>query len=661
MKRPSELKWPCIWVLSRFGTILLCCLLSSMKTASGQALCPDRVPRTLDSIALETNRLGNTPKKLAYLFCCVDSLQYRTPEMALQLCTKIDTLAKQAGIIPALAQSQYRQAWLRYHELRKTTLDSAMTNAQISETLYRQVDDPYWLARAYGLLAAISLGQKAVEEAKRYVGEAEANILKIKGQKKDSLWVSAYMDILQSTMPGNDLPTVRATLENAREKYLQVDDPAGAARACTNLAFACRDSGAPEAVVHAYFQEALDYYERCGAQNGLASVYIPWGGYYTLLFEIDSSRRDCFRQAVKCLRKAAAIHPNFAVYNQLGATYHFKAATLSNRSPLFAMYVDSTRQFYEKAIAIAVLDESTDNLQVLVDNIASLCGQTGNCDAWLSKVSLAYQQIFSQTRTEAANAKDQLIDFGKEQSRLRQRNLRISAGLVLLALTIVFLVVFFQMRVRSLNRELQAQLKMLQAQLNPHFVSNCMNAIVNLINQKHLIEANGYIVKFTRLCRNLLEHSDDTQVSLKKEIETLRYYLDLEKLRLREQLVYEIITDPDIDQEVVKIPLMLVQPFAENAIWHGIQQKATPGKLTLSFQREGKKQLKLTIEDNGIGRKRAQEIQSGHVREHQSKGMQIARKRIEYIQQMKGAAFEISDVWPKAEDTGTRVTIRIRV
>lgn len=602
--------------------------------------------------------MANKADQLSYLFCCVERYTGSHPELAIQLCRHANELAAGVQHKSALARSHYLEAWLRYYESDDPILDVAKAHAAISVELYGQLNDAYGMAASQGLLAAIHSVYGETIQAGTLTEQAAAAIGTLTGRYKDSLLVSAYVNTLRASLPGASPENVRAELKAALEKYRLLNDRAGIARACKNLALVSWAGGEPEPVVTAYFRQALEQYREFGSRRGVTATLVRWGAYYTALFEQDNSRLDYFDQAVACLNQALETSADFEVFAQLGVTYHHKAAAEQAGNSGVSSAIDSMRHYYTRAIQAAEQAESQEQLDVLVRNIAGICGQTGDCSAWMLKVSEVSRAIDGQRRKQAQQAQAQLAQFAEEQFRLRQRNQWITAALLILGLVAVFIFIFFQLRVRSLNRELQAQLKTLQARLNPHFIANCMNAIDALIGDNRLKEASGYIVKFTRLCRNLLDQSDETTVTIAKEVETLKYYFDLEKLRLGDKFEYDISVDTAIRPERTAIPLMLIQPFAENAIWHGIQPKNTPGKVRVSIQALPDDRIKIQIEDNGIGRKKSREIQSRSNREHRSWGMDISRQRIEAIRRMKDASFDITDLEnEQGEARGTLVSI----
>ena len=170
----------------------------------------------------------------------------------------------------------------------------------------------------------------------------------------------------------------------------------------------------------------------------------------------------------------------------------------------------------------------------------------------------------------------------------------------------------------------------LLAQMNPHFIFNALNSVQRYIMNKDQESAHDYLQKFSSMMRKVLENSCRPTIVLSEEIEMLNLYLQIESLRFDQGFDFEIsVKEDDIWQ--LEIPTMLIQPFVENAIWHGLMNKATRGKISLTFSKLNEKLLRCEIQDNGIGRKKAEDLKSKASVKHKSRGTDIIRKRIELL------------------------------
>lgn len=201
----------------------------------------------------------------------------------------------------------------------------------------------------------------------------------------------------------------------------------------------------------------------------------------------------------------------------------------------------------------------------------------------------------------------------------------------------------------------------LRAQMNPHFIFNALNSIQHFITMEDEVSANYYLSQFAKLIRRVLENSKTTLISLEDEITTLKLYLNLEALRFEGKFEYEINIAEDIDSYDVELPSMILQPFAENAIWHGLMPKrdGTP-ILSINFKR-GEDYLICEVRDNGIGREAASKVSTKNLSEHKSTGISNTIKRLSLMskRENKQANVEFVDLMENGKATGTSVIVRI--
>lgn len=183
--------------------------------------------------------------------------------------------------------------------------------------------------------------------------------------------------------------------------------------------------------------------------------------------------------------------------------------------------------------------------------------------------------------------------------------------------------------------------------MNPHFIFNALNSIQQYILSGNVDEANGYLSKFSRLQREVLNHCDQQFISLEKEMEMLNLYLEMEQLRFNGNLEYAISVKDDMDSSEIKIPPMMLQPFVENAIWHGLIPKISNRRVDIEFSLRDFELLQCSIRDNGIGRAAAdfQKPKEDGVL-HKSKGVSLVNERMKILQQQYQQPFDvkISDI-----------------
>ena len=211
---------------------------------------------------------------------------------------------------------------------------------------------------------------------------------------------------------------------------------------------------------------------------------------------------------------------------------------------------------------------------------------------------------------------------------------------------------------RIANIESQA----LRAQMNPHFIFNTLSSIQHYISNNDTNAALKYLSKFAKLMRRIMDNSKQQMIPVAEEINALNLYLELEVMRFENKFKYAITVDATVDQNYDRIPSMLIQPYVENAIIHGLLPKKAPGKISITLQRQGDTILCI-IEDNGIGRKKSQEFKKNRVQQHKSMGMSITQERLDVLNSSLNSNLyvEITDIYENGHTAGTKVQLVIPI
>ena len=297
----------------------------------------------------------------------------------------------------------------------------------------------------------------------------------------------------------------------------------------------------------------------------------------------------------------------------------------------------------------------------------------------LEEFNRVQDSVVTERSARELTKRDLLYSFGKEQladslrhvNELTVSNLATSAArrgswiaaafglLVVLGLLVFFIIDRQRRRARYEKEAAQLETQALRSQMNPHFIFNALNSINAFVQQNDGASASAYLSKFARLMRLVLENSRQAEVPLKDDIEALDLYLNLELARSRdasgaEKFDYSINVDPSIDQEDTLVPPLVVQPFVENAIWHGMAGKAEKGRITLSVTRVGD-DLVMAIEDDGAGRhaKKMEPVPGAAVKKT-SLATTITKARLDLVSKQRGrpAGFRYIDL-----PQGTRVEV----
>ncbi|RYG44111.1 MAG: GAF domain-containing protein, partial [Chitinophagaceae bacterium] len=221
-----------------------------------------------------------------------------------------------------------------------------------------------------------------------------------------------------------------------------------------------------------------------------------------------------------------------------------------------------------------------------------------------------------------------------------------------------------QQELAGINEQLvEARLSALQAQMNPHFIFNALNSIKRMILDGDNEKASRYLSKFALMIRMTLEHSKEVFVTLDENIQYLKAYLDMEKLRFEDSFTYSIYADDEVDTAETVLPSMMIQPIVENAIWHGLMQSATEKKLRIAFT-QVENRLACTVEDNGIGIHRSEKLKETQRPLHRSIGLENLQKRIRIMNEKykTDCSLEITDLKIAGiNGSGTRVVLQMNM
>ncbi|MDF7818736.1 histidine kinase [Runella sp. MFBS21] len=283
-----------------------------------------------------------------------------------------------------------------------------------------------------------------------------------------------------------------------------------------------------------------------------------------------------------------------------------------------------------------------------------------------------------KTQAAEAQSRQELIIRNLKINELRQslylqnQKQNILTGSFVMLFLFAFLVgwfLFHQSRQKALfiekegvfqQRLSETEMMALRSQMNPHFIFNCLNSIKSYALNNDTEHVSVYLTKFSKLIRLVLENSKSEKITLKNEIETLHLYLEMEKLRFSDKFDFIIQIDPLIEDDFIEIPPLLIQPFVENAIWHGIMQKEEHGWVKIFISQPKDKSIQIVVEDDGIGRLKAAELKSKTSTNHKSFGMKITSQRLDIFKQLYNldATIATQDL---TNPTGTRVIIEIPI
>ncbi len=302
---------------------------------------------------------------------------------------------------------------------------------------------------------------------------------------------------------------------------------------------------------------------------------------------------------------------------------------------------------------VAVVDSLYVRKEQEISRAARFSREIANTQNRIS--SLEQERELNQSKYSLAVTEQQLY----EETSKRQKWIIYSLifGIALMAIT-SFLYYRSNKQQKLANNILA--LKSLRTQMNPHFIFNALNSVNNYIAKSDERSANRFLSEFSVLMRSVLENSEEDFIPLTKELELLELYVKLEHSRFQDKFDYRIEVAEKIDLATFQIPPMLLQPYIENAIWHGLRYKEEKGFLSIKVNQLTTDMLEITIEDNGIGRKKSAELKTANQRKQKSKGMGNIKKRIQILNDMYKNRVDVSISDLNEDQTGTKVSLKLK-
>jgi tetratricopeptide (TPR) repeat protein len=325
----------------------------------------------------------------------------------------------------------------------------------------------------------------------------------------------------------------------------------------------------------------------------------------------------------------------------------------------------------KKSYAIALEKGHTLEAQKSVKKLDSLYNVSENTDAsvqlyrdFLGKLPDLVAKDKSLVDEKILEDTEQRISQLEKEKQLKDELIRkknvfnyslIGALVVLIALIIFIFRTLKKVQVKNKKIALQS----LRREMNPHFIFNSLNSVNHFIATNNELEANQYLTKFSKLMRGVMENSTEDFIPFQQELDLLQNYLALEKTRFADKFDYEIEVDESLNTQSLKVPGMLVQPFLENAIWHGLRYRTTKGFLKLHFEKENQ-YLKITVEDNGIGIEESKKQKTEHQKARKGRGMKNTLERIALLNDLYHQEIQCN-ITDKQNAQGVFVEIRYKL
>jgi len=407
-----------------------------------------------------------------------------------------------------------------------------------------------------------------------------------------------------------------------------------------------------------YFDESFLMFRKNPGLTGLGELYKSIAQYYKTLKNTEQAK--AYLQKAETELKKNNNEEGLAEAWLLLANIYFSENNLN----LSENYANQSLELSQKLD----LPETEMNSEKVLYEIFTRKGDQLNALIHLRNYDIGKER-FQKIENAKERAKAEM-EFADEREILRKKEIANRNKLILgfgVLLVIAALAGFFMHYRNAQERKtilLQKQLaeyehKALHLQMNPHFLFNCLAAISSFIIQNGKEEAVKYLSKFSKLMRLTLEFSEESLIPIDKEILSLQNYLELEQLRFKKKFDFKITKAPEIEDDTA-IPSLLLQPYVENAIIHGVAPKDEDGMISVAFSQENDT-LICEIEDNGIGIETSRKMKKDSVKGHKSMAMEISRKRIETMEKLdkKKVPLSITEMKNKNGETkGTKVTLR---
>lgn len=488
---------------------------------------------------------------------------------------------------------------------------------------------------------------------------------------KDSVTLTdiyTNISILYRTIP--DYPTSLKYAQKSVEYSQRLQNKKKLASSYMTMANTLDEMNRTEEAVR-YFHESRQISESIGDKRGLRKTLINLGVLYSRISNYDSSYYY-FQKCETMLRESGDQNDLSVVLNNLAsildeAPVSFLIRNHINPETRYNKATSLTFQALKIAEELEDPDNQLDSWQTL-HNIYKHAGDYENAYNALTRSNQLHDSILStehllkigalqskyeydtkESLLKAEHEKEQAIAAAELQSQVKINGLMTAGGALLLLAGTGGFILYKRRRdaeEKQTNAELKAdvaetEMKALRAQMNPHFIFNSLNSISNYITQNNIQTADYFTIKFAKLMRMILEYSEKKEITIAEDLQALELYMKLEAMRMQDKFSYTIHIDPEIDPENTYMPPLILQPFIENSIWHGISPKNGKGKITLSIRKD-KDMLLCMIEDDGVGRKASENFKSQESSgKKKSMGLGITKERINLLNKLKDAAASV--------------------
>lgn len=375
-------------------------------------------------------------------------------------------------------------------------------------------------------------------------------------------------------------------------------------------------------------KEALTKALITGDQFYIASSYINLGKLEIELNQLDAAEQN--------LKEALKVAKGFNLKSSIAESCKL-LAKINEKNENF----ETALNYYKEAVDIESTILTEQNLQYVKD------------------IVVEYENEIKTNQIKALASENEAVRLRLE----RNRKILVYATLLLALLGVAMYIVN---RTKALKRDkhiLTLEQEMLRSQMNPHFIFNSLNSIKLYIINNEKENAVYYLNKFSKLIRKILMASKDKETTLHDELETMTLYINIENIRFSNEIDFNITIDPKVNTEIIKVPPLILQPFLENALWHGLSSISEDKKILLNVLKTDSKYITVEIIDNGIGRVASQKLNENRRLKRKSVGLDITKERLSNFSKAFSTSYhlEIEDLYENETASGTKIILQIPV
>ncbi len=459
-----------------------------------------------------------------------------------------------------------------------------------------------------------------------------------------------------------------AEREFSRSMTMQdsLENPLGVAINNQNLGYVAIERNQLDKALQ-FFENSLSINEKIDSDFGRVLAYIAIADTYAKMDRADEGLN--------------VINRVLPIVHEIGDPYHTAQAAIVMGSVLQKLSrFSEAKEYFQEGLELAHEHDFKSHQVDLFEHLGQIDSLQGNYEAALTNFHRGREierEFFGQknqryvgglsAKLETARQRAEIQRLAQENELFKERSRRTTILLISVAAGVLFLIGLFIVLSRQrkiiYDRDMaHLEQQRLASQMNPHFLFNALNSIKAFLIDNERESAIGYLDTFAQLVRRILQSSIDETVSLAEELDNCKLYVKIENARLNNEVDFNLDVESSLNLESVQVPPLLLQPFLENAFWHGLQSKEGQKQLDLSIEKSSNGTTCIRITDNGIGRVAAEKSKEHRVRKRKSIGVDITRKRLDYYAKQAGktASFKTVDlVAPDGEAMGTEVIVEL--